>query len=272
MAKIGSARAFANNEVAFISWNLREMIPGCLGFDVVRIMVEPSVDGPEEPKGLATWVPFEDQRNPTWTPQDTGVWPVQKFWWRDLTLRRHRSDPGRRPAGFTVKYSVRPVGKMRNGLEAVPVRQPKAYDGAAIPLGYLDDAVETNEVTIASDFGDGIAAAFTNGILSGQWLKHAIESAGKSFNPNTIRDEIADASSDIRKYLTGDVLDTVGQLIGRAKNGGGTVRLALYELEDPELVQLLVDNKDLVELILSNSSRDRDSDEWDKTNHDARAE
>jgi len=61
MAKIGSARAFANNEVAFISWNLREMIPGCLGFDVVRIMVEPSVDGPEEPKGLATWVPFEDQ-------------------------------------------------------------------------------------------------------------------------------------------------------------------------------------------------------------------
>src|SRR5438477_6267674 len=208
----------------------------------------------------------------SWTPQDTGVWPVQKFWWRDLTLRRHRSDPGRRPAGFTVKYSVQPVGKMRNGLEAVPVRQPKAYDGAAIPLGYLDDAVETNEVTIASDFGDGIAAAFTNGILSGQWLKHAIESAGKSFNANTIRDEIADASSDIRKYLTGDVLDTVGQLIGRAKNGGGTVRLALYELEDPELVQLLVDNKDLVELILSNSSRDRDSDEWDKTNHDARAE
>ena len=227
-------------------------------------------DGSEPPKGLATWVPFEGQRNPTWTPQDTGVWPVQKLWWRDLTLRRHRSDIERRDAGFTVKYSIRPVGKMRDGLKSVPVRPAKAYDGAAIPLSYLGEAVETNEVTIASDFGC-VQAVFTNGILAGQWLKHAIEAAGKTFSRETIQAEIATEDSPIRAYLTGDVLGLVSSLVRRAGEDGGSVRLALYELSDPELVQLLLNSKDVIEVILSNSSKERGGDEWDHTNHEARA-
>jgi hypothetical protein len=88
MAGITTARVCAHNEVAFIAWDVDGMIPGCLGFDIQRIIT----DGSESPMGLATRVPFEGQRNPTWTPQDTGVWPVQKLWRRDLTLRRHRSD------------------------------------------------------------------------------------------------------------------------------------------------------------------------------------
>ncbi|OUL96278.1 phospholipase D-like domain-containing protein [Paraburkholderia hospita] len=267
MGKIIAARSYANNEVAFIAWDVDEMIPGCLGFDIVRIIE----DGSEPPKGLATFVPFPAQSNPSWVPQDTGVWPVQKLWWRDLTLRRHRSDVGRRPAGFTVRYLVRPVGKFHDGLDPVPVRQPKAYDGAAVPLGYLGDGVETNPVTIQSKF-DGVRAAFTNGILSGQWLKHAIESDGKAFNATVVRNEIAKKDSPIRAYLTGDVLDVVTSLVGKAKNENGFVRLALYELHDPELVSLLLENKDLLELILSNSSKERNGDAWDATNHDARDE
>ncbi|MDR6496311.1 phosphatidylserine/phosphatidylglycerophosphate/cardiolipin synthase-like enzyme [Paraburkholderia terricola] len=265
MGKIVTARCYANNEVAFIAWDIDEMIPGCLGFDIVRIME----DGSESPKGLATFVPFAGQSNPSWAPQDTGVWPVQKLSWRDLTLRRHRSDIDRRPAGFTVKYSIRPVGKLDGGLEPVPVRQPKAYDGAAIRLGYLGDAVETNPVSIQSEFG-GVRAAFTNGILSGQWLKHAIESDGKAFDANVVRNEIARTDSAIRAYLTGDVLDVVTSLVRRARDETGFVRLALYELHDPELVSLLLDNKDILELILSNSGKERNGDAWDVTNHDAR--
>jgi hypothetical protein len=93
-------------------------------------------------------VPFEHQDNPDWSPQDTGVWPVQKLFWRDLTLRKLRDDTRRRDVGFTVKYSVRPVGDLRPGLDRVPVRQEKTYEGEARPLGYLGKAVVTNEVTI----------------------------------------------------------------------------------------------------------------------------
>jgi hypothetical protein len=49
------------------------MIPGCLGFDVVRIYV-----GTGETRGLATWVRFKGQDNGGWKEQDTGVWPIQK--------------------------------------------------------------------------------------------------------------------------------------------------------------------------------------------------
>ena len=37
MAKITSAKAWANNEVAYIAWTTDGKIPGCLGFEVVRI-------------------------------------------------------------------------------------------------------------------------------------------------------------------------------------------------------------------------------------------
>ena len=266
MGKIISARAYANNEVAFIAWDVDGPIEKCLGFDIVRIRP----DGKEEPKGLATWVPFEGQRNPTWTAQDTGVWPVQKLYWRDLTLRRHRSDTGRRDIGFQVKYMIRPVGDWEDGLERVPVRQPKAYEGPARPLGYLGPGRATNTITIDDEF-DGVHATFTNGILSGQWLKHAIESAGKEFSKKTIQDEIADEKSEIRNYLTGDVLETVKVFLADKKYAAGKVRLALYELNDVELVTALIKNKRRIEVILSNTSKSGKSGPWDATNKKSRA-
>jgi phosphatidylserine/phosphatidylglycerophosphate/cardiolipin synthase-like enzyme len=265
LGKITGARAYANNEVSIIAWDIDAMIDGCLGFDIVRVRV----DGSEPPKGLPAWVPFAGQDNKDWRPQDTAVWPVQRLYWRDLTLRQHRSDLGRREIGFKVKYSVRPVGDLKAGMEPTPVRQPKTYDGDVRPLGYLGDAVETNEILIDLNF-DGVRATFTNGILSGQWLKRAIESTGKTFNPNTVAAEMADPASDIRKYLTGDVLDTVSLFLKDDQYKDGNVRLALYELKDQELVDLLIANKDRIEIILSNTSKEEGGTEWDVTNEPAR--
>jgi len=266
MGQITSARAYANNEVAVLAWTLDKMIDGCLGFDIVRIRI----DGSEPPKGLATWVPFPGQRNPTWTPQDTGVWPIQKLFWRDLTLRKHRSDAGLRPRDFQVKYAIRAVGDYKPGLPPVPVRQPKAYDGPARKLGYLGAAVETNTITITADI-DGDRFTFTNGILSGPWLKHAIEDEGKVFNKATIQKEIEDPKSKIRRYLTGDALATVSTFLNDPRYATGTVKLALYELSDPELKDLLIANKNRVEVILSNTGQN-DAGKWDNTNAKFRAE
>jgi phosphatidylserine/phosphatidylglycerophosphate/cardiolipin synthase-like enzyme len=266
MGKITSARAYANNEVAFIAWKVDGMIDGCLGFDILRIRI----DNKEEPKGLATFVPFKGQRNPSWIAQDTGVWPVQKLFWRDLTLRRHRSDTGRRESGFQVKYSIRPVGDLQPGMEEVPVRQAKSYDGPRRKLGYLGPAKVTNTITIDDNF-DGIRATFTNGMLSGQWLRHAIEADGKEFNKKSIEDAIADETSNIRSYLTGDVLETLKFFLTEKKYAKGKIRLALYELKDKELVDIIIKNKRRLEVILSNTSKSRGGAVWDATNKDSRA-
>lgn len=266
MGTVTKAVALCNNEVAFIAWDVDAMIPGCLGFDVVRIYPDTG-----ERKGLATWVPFEGQDNGGWKEQDTGVWPVQKTSWRDLTLRRRRDQAALRPDNVRVKYEIRPVGKMAPGLEAVPVRQDKTYTGPAIPLGYLGPAATTDEILITSDFGK-LHAAFNNGIIAGQWLRHAIEDMNKPFNADTLRAEVADLQSPIRAYLHGDVLAFLERLVERAKSDGGKVHLALYELDDRELIDLLVANKARLTVILSNSSADPDTKIWDTRNQPARDE
>ena len=88
MPDVIKVRAATNNEVAFLSWDIDGMIPGCLGFEIVRIYPDTG-----EERCLAAWVPFKGQRNPRWIPQDTGVWPVQK------TSRPHGAPPPRQPHG-----------------------------------------------------------------------------------------------------------------------------------------------------------------------------
>lgn len=265
MGRVTRAVAYCNNEVAFIAWDVDGMIPGCLGFDIVRVYPDTG-----ERRALSAWVPFEGQHNHGWKEQDTGVWLVQKTNWRDLTLRRRRDRAERRPDNVRVKYEIRPVGRMAEGLEPVPVRQKKAYDGPVIPLGYLGEAVETNVILITSDHGD-VKVAFNNGIIAGQWLRHAIEEENKDFNKDVLMAEVQDQHSAIREYLSGDLVSFLQNMIDRALDKGGQVLLALYELDDPELIDLLIRNQSIVRIILSNSSADRDSGEWDKRNAPARA-
>jgi phosphatidylserine/phosphatidylglycerophosphate/cardiolipin synthase-like enzyme len=265
MGQVTDAVAYCNNEVAFIAWDVDGMIPGCLGFDIVRYYPDT-----KEERGLATWVPFNGQDNQGWKEQDTGVWPVQKTNWRDLTVRRRRDRAELRPDKVRVRYRIRPVGRMAEGLVPVPIRQEKTYTGPTIPLGYLGPTVETNEIILTSDYGD-VHAAFNNGIIAGQWLRRAIEDAGKTFNKDTLIAEVEDPKSPIREYLYGDVFSFLRRLIDRAKTDGGGVHLALYELDDGELVDLLIENKDILEIILSNSSAGRDTGAWDERNAPARA-
>ena len=134
MGKVISVRAYANNEVAYVAWDIDGKITDCLGFEVTRVYLDGNgqvsrrADGKED-KVKCAWVAFKGQRNPNWIPQDTGVWPVQKLAWRDLTLRKKRDGATRRPDEVSVRYEIRPVGDMRAGL--VPVA-PNGKDFADI--------------------------------------------------------------------------------------------------------------------------------------------
>src|SRR5262249_18618916 len=60
-------------------------------------------------------------------------------------------------------------------------------------------------------------------------------------------------------------------LLDRAVEQGGNVLLSLYELDDRELVDLLIENRKRIEVILSNSSADKETHAWDFRNAPARA-
>ncbi len=261
MGRIVSARAFANNEVAYLAWWLDAAIPGCLGFDITRIYPD---SGEEQP--LATWVPFKGQGNASWAAQTTRVWPVQKLTWRDLTLRKRRDRPARRAGEDWVQYRVRAVTRFRPGLTAVPVDAgAPPYQGPPLPLAYSGEGVLTNRVRVTQRHGD-MRATFTNGILSAQWLRRALQEQGEPLTHESVLRHMATPGDPIRAYLTGDVADMLKELITRtAAEPGSKLHLALYELWDEELVDLIARHKDSIRLILTNSSKEKTAG-WDARN------
>jgi len=136
MGQIVAARAWANNEVAYVAWDIDDTIGGCLGFDVTRVYLNRDgtvalrADGEEDRVRCATWIAFKGQRNPHWIPQDTGGWPVQKLSWRDLTLRKRRDEMKRRPDEVIVRYEIRPVGDAAPGL---PKTKRCIFDTVCLP-------------------------------------------------------------------------------------------------------------------------------------------
>jgi hypothetical protein len=75
-----------------------------------------------------TWVAFTDQNNPNWNQQDSSVWPIQIYEWRDLTLRKSRDTTKVRPIDFKVHYEIVPVRLAKDGdtpIETSPTAPEK---------------------------------------------------------------------------------------------------------------------------------------------------
>jgi phosphatidylserine/phosphatidylglycerophosphate/cardiolipin synthase-like enzyme len=296
MGKIISVRGYANNEVAYVAWDIDDKIEDCLGFEVTRVYLDDNgdvirrADGKEDRVKCAAWVAFNGQRNPNCIPQDTGVWPVQKLAWRDLTLRKKRDGAKRRPDEVRVRYEIRPVGDMRAGLDPVPPNgiefanivkrdkdghpivgsdgkpikvRVKAYEGPPRPLGYLAPAAKSNDILVTSRRG-AFRSTFTNGILAAQWLRNVLLEDGV-VEPDELIEKLENPDDPHRKYLAGDVIPLIHNLFERK----GKFFLGLYELEDSELEDIIIANKSRIHVILSNTSAGKDK-KWDERNKAAR--
>jgi phosphatidylserine/phosphatidylglycerophosphate/cardiolipin synthase-like enzyme len=266
MSAITAARAYANNHVAFIGWHVEDPIPSCLGFELTRIYSDATE------KILAAWAPFKGQANPDFNAQDTSVWPIQKFCWRDLTVRQGRDGTTVHEGEVELRYRIRPLVKQTAGLTPVPVVLEKNYEGDPVPLSYFDEGFTTDPVQVTTHFGE-FEATFTNGILSSQGLSKRLDQmAGKKLKPNEqsalLTEHMAEPGDALRERLAGDVLPLLQRLFAKAEEIGGTLRFALYELKDKELVSLLTAHRDRVEVILSTAGGDKAN--WDTTNVNSR--
>ena len=225
------AVALANNDVALVAWRYESKIEDCLGFAVYRIDLNS-----RQTAVLPAWVGFKGQSNKDWHPSTTEVWPVQKFNWRDLTARRD---------GF-YQYKIVPM-----------IGSP----GSLTPLA--DHTIATNPVHLTPNRGS-LFSYFNRGILSTQSLAHQIPSGpGGQPNYRKLIDRIDQPGDPLRNRLAGDMRDALMLLLNRARTNGGECYAALYELNDPELLQLLI-GAPFVHLILSNTGKD------DETNVAAR--
>jgi len=217
------AIAISNNDVAFIAWQLEDKIANCLGFAIYRR------DEAGDEKPLPAWVGFQGQTNPHWIPKTTKEWPVQKFTWRDLTAKH----------GETYTYRIVPMTGTPGALTAQTAKQMVA-----------------GPVKITEERGD-FSAFFNRGILSTQFLVHQLPQ-GPSGAPNylKLKDRIDQPGDPLRERLSGQLREAMLNLFKKAKTEEGQLFCALYELTDPELEQNLLEGKDFVHLILSNTGTD----------------
>lgn len=231
-----SARAYANNAVVFLAWRYDAPIPRCLGFRLTRVN---TATGRREV--LPAWVGFEGQNNPQWKHRDTGVWPVQKFTWRDLT-----PEPG-----ATYTYEITPMlgDPDANGK----VTQPLTPDNT------VENSITTNPVQLTRAFAGGaVTACFNNGILSTQFLARTLDQipGGAESKKNAFLNEVRQPDNALRAKMTGDVQPLMLTLLDRARTTpGSTLFAALYELSDEELIGRL-DGNAAVHLILTNTGPD----------------
>jgi phosphatidylserine/phosphatidylglycerophosphate/cardiolipin synthase-like enzyme len=286
MAKIVDARAWCNNEVAYLSWKTDEKLKDCLGFMITRVHLDGRGNEIER-RLLPSWAAFKTQSNPNWEEQDTSVWPIQKFSWRDLTLRRLRDKPEVRDPDFKVKYEIRAVGKAGPGRDPVPRSagsDPSKYKGAPVPLFFCSEPLTTNVVSVTNDVvvAGGkpvVTAGFTNGILSTQNMRKQLKTPkGKAPTKSQLKDHIdTDKPDKIRTFLTADALPLIAGFMARAKTENCDLYLALYELNDKVLIKHIEENADRVHLILSTAGATKpkkgsgEKPVWDGTNKESRA-
>lgn len=282
MGKLTRAHAWCNGEVAYVAWAADGPIAGCIGFMVTRVHETGQDAGTK--RILPTWIAFTDQSNPDWLEQDSSVWPIQQYQWRDLTLRRSRNTAEVRPIDFKVHYKVVPVGLAGKAEDKLPPSatapyldeqgKPR-YVGPQKALFALGPAISTPTIDVTHDFpsGGSIKATFTNGILSTQNLLRQLEdiqgkkpqavAAGPIDNGKakgilaTLKKHIPIKNDKIRLFLTADVLSFLLHLIDRTEQSAtGELYLALYELHDPELIDRLeaLVKKGKARVILSTAS------------------
>jgi len=225
---MNKAVALANNDVVFLSWLYDTRIPDCLGFTIRRTNLQNRTI-----TTLPAWVGFKGQSNANWNARTTDEWPVQKFTWRDLTAEPET----------LYQYEIIPMLGEAGNL------QPSRIN-----------ALTTGPVRTAARCGQ-ISAFFNRGILSTQSLAHTLPK-GPTGAPDyrKLIDRIDQPGDPLRNRLAGQLPGALMTLLKRAQQESGQCYGALYELNDPELMQALL-GMPFVHLILSNTGKN------DEVNH-----
>ncbi|MDR3615492.1 MAG: hypothetical protein P4L53_18175 [Candidatus Obscuribacterales bacterium] len=230
---MNNAIAVGGGTIVLLVADYDKKIPGCLGYCWER---QNLVTG--EKVTLTSLVPFSGATNLDNTEKPTDVWPVQKPIWFDEEA----------PTDTKIQYTVTPIV----GTPQLPIRRN-------------DLAVKTNILVLTEELTMSVSFCANNGILATQKVSRAIIKRDGTFDFDKLMSEIKTPNTPLRRLLAGNMSPFLQFLIKKAAAENGHVYLALYELNDPELLQCILDNAKFVSIILSNTGPD------DATNKDARA-
>src|SRR5690349_19732907 len=212
-------KVYNNGDHACLVWlpDDTKPIPQCRGFTITKL-------SSGNVSYLHGFVGFSDADK--LDPANPWKFPLQRYMWWDYGVK----------PGDKVQYSVVPVvGKDRNSL---------ALDSA-------EASALTAEMVVSGQATEHVSAYFNKGIVAAQWVSRALAAQGKK---PKIADIIADPKNPLRIALSGLLRPQILSLLQDTKDKGGEVYAALYELNDPELLDGLKAFGKKCHLVLANGA------------------
>lgn len=193
-------RAHAGGRSAFVAWRPSTLIPGSIGFALRRREVD------RRGQVVETRLGFDTPPSPSATTSSSTAAPLQRYTWLDSAG----------VGGEHVQYQVTPI------------------------LGSPDHHREGP----GSDWTDPIAAStltdpllhvvFNRGVLG---LPDLATRLGSNAPP--LPQLLGASNGEPREYLGGDLRTALMTFLAAIRDGGGSLRAALYELNDPETLMYL---------------------------------
>jgi phosphatidylserine/phosphatidylglycerophosphate/cardiolipin synthase-like enzyme len=212
------AVAFANNDIAVVGWTFGGRLPQCLGFAIYRIDIRAGTETCLP--ALATF-PGQEAKPGSTTADD----PVQKFFWKDVYAKR----------GGAYKYKIVPMTGTPGKLQPMPY-------GPAI----------SNQIQLSPYYGT-LSAYFNRGILATQATAHVLTGGSAAGKPmDRLEAHITKIGDPLREDLAGQMIEALTALSDEAVQNGGDVYCALYEFQDPELIEHFAALKEKAHVVLSN--------------------
>jgi phosphatidylserine/phosphatidylglycerophosphate/cardiolipin synthase-like enzyme len=152
--------------------------------------------------------------------------PLQRYLWWDYFVN----------LGDVVQYSVVPVvGPDKDHLAAA--------ESLASPF--------SDPLTVRGQSSPHVASFFNKGIVAAQWVAKTLDAQPADAK---ISDLVATPGNSLRNKLAGLLRPEILSLVADARANGGQVFAALYELNDPELIDALASLGGACRLILANGA------------------
>jgi len=222
---VAEIRAYVDSDHVFVVWQLDAPVHDCRGFALTRKEVESG-----KKTTLDTFVGFAGDTAPAGTRKTSSEWPIQRYMWSDYA-----------PPRLAVSYEAVPMVGDKSNL----VPDKKGATGWSDP------------VTVTPDMGDGISAFFNRGIVATQWLSRALRERGGETRA-VLTEAIEKPGDRIRNFLGGGVLWRLPKLLAEAEQSGAEVHAALFELDDPQLIEALGAFGPRAHVVLANGTKDDD--------------
>jgi len=198
-------------------------IEDCRGYTIKRLL-KVDASKPSQESYLHGFVGFSDDDK--LDPKALWKFPLQRFMWWDYNVTLDN----------VVQYSIVPVcGPDKDHLQLKP------ESGSAL----------TPPMTITGQASAHISAYFNKGIVSAQWVSRVLATLGEKPNLNNL---ISTVNNPLRNALSGLLRPQLLKLLDWVKRNNGEVYAALYELNDPELIQKLEALGQKCHLILGNGA------------------